>query len=338
MGSTSKFALALMSCLAVAATNGCAADPVEPVPVARVSTARLHGLAAFPAAVTAVVGFDVPALASSPLVQRHVGELLAREPEAARLLREFATMCGLTPEVDIDELLVGVEADGGAMLVARGRFEELRIVACVGTAVAAKGGTVEPRPGEPTPHYVVHGSPGEKDHFLGFAAPRTVIVSDRELLMKQALDAKAPRLMAQAGLAAQVKSVSASGAAAWGAGLVPPGVGERLVALTGGRVVRPPTTIAVRVELTTGVAAQLEVELESPADAEALAAFVREQLAQYVVIAHAAGLGDVAGKVTVETEAKRMWIAGRLDEQDLIRIEPRINAVVQLSRPDAGKP
>ena len=72
------------------------------------AAAAVEGLDTIPADVHVVVGLNVARLAQSPLVRRKVLDLLARSPEAKRLLEGLLSRCAIDPARDVETVLLAL--------------------------------------------------------------------------------------------------------------------------------------------------------------------------------------------------------------------------------------
>jgi hypothetical protein len=109
------------------------------------------------------------------------------------------------------------------------------------------------------------------------------------------------------------------GAALWGVGLMPPGVGERMVELTGGEVKAPARAVSFQLDVGRDVplAARLRLDMADAADASKLAGFARNQLGVLTIAAQRYGLGRLLAKTEIAAEDSGMVVSLRLDGDDV---------------------
>jgi hypothetical protein len=280
------------------------ADRRRPPPPQR-STVELS-LEHLPAETSAVIQLDASRLAKSPLVRRAVAALSARDAASADRLKDFFSRCQIDVEKDLGKLVVVLGPPGpqqDAALLVRGQLDEKRLVACVAET------TQEDRHQVP-----VYKTADEPPVFFAFAAPGSLVAATSVAWIDQFLDPRAPRLAPTAPLAKLIASESAKDATAWGAGILPAGVGERIVALTEGDVTRPAQAVTFRLDADAGLSLRVALEMATEADAEKLVAFAEDQRGWLAI---------VAGRYGVE-ELVRQFVMSRPEGSRQAVLEARV--------------
>ncbi len=287
------------------------------------AAASVEGLDALPADARVVVGANVPRLAASPLVKRAFAQMLARDAGLATRLAELQLRCKLDAAKDLDTVLVGLLGATAArevVLVAKGRFDEAAIATCVEGALVDKGGALEKKTDGGMTIYLVKNAEGAADVAFTFGAKDVIILADSEALLRRARDPKAPKIKGDAEMMRLIGQTDAR-AALWGAGKVPPEVGKGLVGAAGGNVQQPASAIWGHVELGTGMALELALEMASAADAKALLDVVQKQLAQFSIVAQAYSMGPIVNKIKSEIRGKVFVVTLMLDAEELAKLE-----------------
>src|SRR5262249_52384759 len=139
--------------------------------------------------------------------------------------------------------------------------------------------------------------------FLGFGASGTIVAATNQAWLGKILDEKAAKIGSQAETMALIKRVNPDDAA-WAVGFLPAGVGDALVKLADGKIAKPALSVMFEARLASGLAAQLAVDMQSSADADALAAFAKSQMDWLAVVAQRFSLGQMIAKVKVTADAK----------------------------------
>lgn len=304
------------------------------------AAAAVEGLDAIPAAVKVVVGLNVPRLAKSELLRRKVLELLTRNPDAQAMLEGLLTRCAIDPARDLTNVLIGLgdRPDGerrDSMLVAKGNFDEAKLVACVTASVVEKGGSLTTRVENGMTIHAVKGAPGERNLAFTFGAPDTVIVAQREEMLLAARDPAVPKIKSDAAMMALIGGADTR-AAIWGAGQMTASVGERLTKVTSGAVKAPAEAIFGHVDLEGGVTIELNMQMQSADDARELAKFVARQLKTYTVIAQSYELGPVLSRMKSESHERVFRVSLAMEPKDVEKIEQLISEQIS-KRQAAGK-
>jgi hypothetical protein len=91
---------------------------------ARAAVGPMPGVGmALPAQTRMVTGVDVRRLVASPFYQRYSRQALGQMP----VLRELEARTGLSPERDVDQVLLATQKDRGAAVIVLGRFDRKRV-------------------------------------------------------------------------------------------------------------------------------------------------------------------------------------------------------------------
>jgi hypothetical protein len=262
-----------------------------------------------PAATQVVLEARVAPLAASPLARRLIDGALAQDAESRGRLDALLARCRIDPARDIDRLTLAMKDTAEVALVAAGRFDAAAIVACV----RAEAGELEEtrHAGQP-----VHGTARrENPVFFTAGASRIVAATSRSWL--HAVLERGAALRDRPEMAALVGRADRA-AALWGAGLMPPGAGDRMVALTGGEVKQAARAVSFQVDLgrEAPLQASLRLEMADASDAQALARFARAQLDILTIAAQRYGLGRLLAKTKIAAEDQGMILSLRLDGDD----------------------
>ena len=233
-----------------------------------------------------MIQLDVRRLASSPLVRRAVAALESRDTASMDRLRELLGRCAIDVEKDLTTLTIVLAKPGpsqDAALLVRGNLDETHLVGCL------TGATREDRHQVPVYKTADETTPV----WLAFAAPGSVIASTSAAWLDPFLDPSAPRLAPTAPLARLISTESQTKAAAWGAGLLPEGVGERIVALTEGDVTRPAQAVTLRLDVDAGLSLRVALEMATEADADKLVSFAEDQRGWLAIVAGRYGVEEL---------------------------------------------
>jgi len=269
--------------------------------------------AAFPADTRAVIGVDVARVQASAVAVRAVRAVLDRDPETRAKLDALLSRCQIDPGADVKTLTLGMAGpeDVAVVVVWQAKtpatpstIDEAKIVACFGQTSTVE---VQGR------RYVSTGKDGQQV-FFAFGAEPSLVLATSDAWLAKVIDPAAPKL--GGAMAARLAQTSPN-AAVWGVGELPPGVGAKLVELSQGQLLAPATAIRFEVDLSTGVLASLSAEMQTPADAETLAALVKSQLDWAVVAAQRWGLSRLVAKTQVRSESNVVRVSLQLDEKQL---------------------
>jgi hypothetical protein len=263
-----------------------------------------------PAATQVVLEARVAPLAASPLARRLVDGALAQDAESRARLDTLLARCRIDLARDVDRLTLAMKDTSEVALVAAGRFDAPAIVACI----RAEAGELEE-----TRHagQAVHGT-ARRENPVFFAAGASRIMAATSRSWLHALLERGAALRDRPEMAAIVGRAD-RGAALWGAGLMPPGAGDRMVALTRGEVKQAARAVSFQVDLggrEAPLQASLRLEMADASDAQALARFARAQLDILTIAAQRYGLGRLLAKTKIAAEDQGMILSLRLDGDD----------------------
>jgi hypothetical protein len=290
------------------------------------SAATVEGLGALPGEAHIVVGANVAKLAESSLARRTIRRLLAEDAALAARVEALLVACKLDPAKDVETVHVGVVEDGGDyVLVARGAFEEARLVDCVRKTLAPSNGVLEARMIANAPAYVAKDETGAERGWLAFGAPNVLLLAGSEAWMTKARDPGASKLTGQADLMGLVHRTD-TGKALWAAGRLPASVARAIVDVSGGAVKGPPTGAWGHFEAgPQGLDLEANLDMASDEDATALVTFAKKQLEELAVIAQAQGLGPKVAKIQFTSAGKAVKLSLKLNASELAELEAQLD-------------
>ncbi len=265
---------------------------------------ELTGLAAVPASAEAVIAADVPRVLGSPLVERAVDTLLARDADLAARWQKLHDTC----KVDASQLrhvvlAIGPHAGpqpgtGPVLMVATGKLSETELATCVRDMVGRGGGSLTVK--EAGGRTLYEAKDGNRTMYFAFSRPDTVVLGSSEEYVvealgpgKKALDN--PELKRWLDLADQRLPV-------WGAGKVDERVRTGMVRATGGEVKVGPTAVALSADPTSGVKLELAAVMANTQDAKALESFANTQRGLLGYAAQAKHLGKMVDKLAIQAD------------------------------------
>ncbi len=293
------------------------------------------GLAAVPATATAVIGLDVSALAESAIVGRALERMFARDPGLQVALTKVLDDCDLDLGRDVDSATIALIPIGEAMvdslLVAKGRFREGKIVACLGKSLGeVTGGRLETAnfEGRALYHQVGGEGPGL---WFSFGSGDTVLVSSGRASMEASLGS-GPKLSGSRAGVARYLSRAATDANLWAIGNLDPAVAAGLVAATSGKVAAPSAVVA-SADLSDGLTLAAELQMASEEDAKVLISQATAQIAAVALVLQIDSLGRMVQKAELATDghwATLRWSLTKEELHDLMganlsEIGPRID-------------
>lgn len=311
--------LVLGAALALAVT-ACGKDG-DQAPALPEEVARVDGLRAMPAEVSAVIGVDVGALVDSKLVRRAAEQLFLRDAGLAERARGLVDACKLDLEKDVEEIVIGLlppegEAGSESVLIATGRFSESELTACLGRHLGARGGELHSKGAAGRTIYEAAEAGGD-GVWLGFGSAETAVVASSEEALVSALG-KGPKLAGQADMVALIARAGTD-AALWAAGRVDPQVGEGLVAGTGGQVAAPKALFG-HVGLDGGLELFLAAEMASGEDAKKLISVAKAQLEAGALVAQRHGLGPLVQRIEARADERTAALSLTLSEAELAKL------------------
>jgi hypothetical protein len=321
----SRLLSALALALAVAAALGCKSDDkkkpaTEP---ALPEHPALRGLDAIPAGMRVAVGVDVPKLSRSPLVQRAVSQMFARDPELKKRFDALSSACKFDPVEQLSSFVIGMGQGDEVVLAATGEFREPDIAVCVDKTLAADGGHLTTQTVAGRSAYRADSGQARPAVWFAFGGPDTLVVSSLERLLADALG-NGTKASADDRLAPLIARARPQDAAIWGAGAVPPAVGEGLVKATTGKVGAPQAMFG-RVRFDAGLHVELGAVMASPEDAKTLESEAKPQLELVSLAAQKYGLGRLVAQIGVRTDASTVVIELVLSEDQLREVLSRID-------------
>jgi len=272
-------------------------------------------------------------------VKRAFAHMLARDAALGTRLGELETRCKLDPAKDLDTVLVGLMGTTSArdvVLVAKGRFDEAAIAACVESSLSDKGGKLERKTAAGMTVYLVHGQESGGDVAFTFGAKDVLILADSEALLLRARDPAAPKLNASAPMMKLIAQTDTR-APLWGAGQVAPEVGRGLVAASEGKVKAPAQAIWGLADPGAGLTVELALEMANPDDAQALLSVVQKQLAQYAIVAQAYSLGPIVNKIKPEARGPVFVVRLALDASEMTKLESLLDSKAPTGDTEQGK-
>ena len=324
----SSVALALV--FAAACRGGCsrANDPAATVPLR---------LALLPEPVRIVVSMDAAKLRTSPAVAK-LAALGKGDPEGDRELEDFKRRTGLDPLTQIDSVLAGFPEnarDRGEMaFVLRAQhMDQARLVGYVRDQLQKKGDDLVS-----TSHgrFTLWSARNKPDVAGFFIDERTFVLGAGgwgPRLADLALTAH-PGDSAATNIDLTRLTERAADHAIWAAAIIPAETRRMLEGDPQTRAAASLTNLVVGLDLGRGLDALVTGDLASPADAQALAAKMQEQLrdakknAQILML----GLGPYLDGVTARANDKRFEIRASLGEPQVDDLLSRLSALLALAR------
>ncbi|MGE5185611.1 MAG: hypothetical protein ACM31C_26300 [Acidobacteriota bacterium] len=291
---------------AALAFGGCRKNSSGPSP-------EVSGLAAVPASAEVVLAVDVPRVMGSPLVERAVDALLARDPDLAARWQKLHDSCKL----DLDQIKHVVLAigpsrpaegatprdsspapppgTGPVLAVATGKLSETDFARCVRDMVGQGGGSLTAK--DVAGRTLYEAKDGKRTMYFAFGKPDTVVLGSNEAFVTEALGAgkKAldnPELKHWIELADQ-------NAPMWGAGRVDERVRQGLVRVTNGQLKAGPTAIVMSADTTKGAKLDVGLVMATPEDAKTLESFANTQKGLLGYAAQVKRLGTLVDKLAI---------------------------------------
>lgn len=309
--------------------------PVPPVPIA------VTGLAAVPAAVRAVVGINVEAIAEAWLVERAVEQMFLRDPGLAARVDDLITTCRFDPAKDLRTLTLALGEGANqeqALMVATGNFSEPEVVACVRTSLTEDGGTLSESQVEGRRFYQASARSDRADSvWFTFGDPRTLVVATSSEWLAEAVG-KGDKVLSKQPMAGWIERADPN-AGIWAAGALDQKIGGELVALVGGLVSAPPRALLGHIHLKDGLAVSLAAIAVSAEDAQALVALTNTQLRVGALALQRYGLGPLVSKLTVAAEGDTLHLRFALTEEELKDVLSRIDTTTEPAQDTpSGKP
>ncbi len=288
-------------------------------PADKPTLASVEGLQAVPASASVVIGLDVRKLVESPVVLRAVDRMLARD---ATLKDEFGAVlgaCKIDLTKDVDAATVAMIPRGSttdSLLVAKGRFSESALTACLGRFLGESGGRLESSEFEGRALYHQVGGEDPDGVWLSFGSKDTLLVaSAREALELSLSDGE--KLSGTKSALARFASRARTDAAIWAMATIDAAIGKGLVEATGGQV-KPAQSILGSVDLSEeGMNLVLEVEMRSEQDAKTLISQVAIQAQGFAMVIQIDAIGPLIKKLQLGTDGPWATLGWRLSNQEL---------------------
>jgi hypothetical protein len=271
---------------------------------AQAPSPELTGLAAVPASAEAVIAADVPRVLGSPLVERAVDTLLARDPDLAARWQKLHDTCKLdASQVKHVVLAIGPHTGpqpgtGPVLMVATGKLSETELATCVRDMVGHGGGTLTVKDAGGRTLY--EAKEGNRTMYFAFGRPDTVVLGSSEEFVvealgpgKKALDN--PEMKRWLDLADQRLPV-------WGAGKVDDRVRQGMLRATGGQVKAGLTAVAMAADPTNGAKLELAAVMASAQDAKGLESFANTQRGLLGYAAQAKHVGKIVDKLAIRAD------------------------------------
>jgi hypothetical protein len=317
-------------CAVIACTTGCgkkSGDGAAP------GSADLAGLAAVPASAEVVIGFDVGRIASSPLVERAIEQLLQRDAELATRWQRLQDSCKLDLVRQVKHVWLaigpnqppsgggsgsaaGKPGTGPTIVIATGQLGETDLAACVRAMVGQGGGALTAR--DVGGRTLYQAKDGSRTMFFAFGRPDTVVLGANEAYVTDALgtgtkiqdDVDMKRVLALADQNAPV----------WAAGRVDPRVRSGLVQNTGGKLTAGPLAFVAALDLSDGVRVQLGAVMANAADAKALETFANAEIGTLAMFGQARSLQRVIDKVEIHADDTVVRFVAKLSMDDINQV------------------
>ena len=283
----------------------------------------LAGLAAVPASAEVVVVADVGKVADSPLVQRAVDTLLARDSDLAVRWQKLHDTCKL----DIGNiknviLAIGPHAGpqpgtGPVLLVATGKLSETELATCVRNVVGQGSGSLTTKLADGRTVY--EAKDGNRVMYFAFSSPDTVVMGSSEPFVLEGVSGTGKKALDNPELKRWI-DLADQKAPLWAAGKVDDRVKEGLVRTTAGAISAGPTAIALSGDLSGSVKIDLRLVMANANDAKALQSFMKTQQGLIGYAAQAKGMGKVVDAITILADNDVVKFHAELGPDDVNRL------------------
>ncbi len=286
--------------------------------------AKIGGMSAIPASVDVVLGVDVRQLAGSPVVERAVGQMFLRDPQLRQQVDRLIIDCDFDPSIDLWNFVIGMgAAPEDVVMAATGNFAEVSITACVGKSMSQGGGRLISKEIGGRMAYFADGGPGKSGVWFSFGTDNTIILASTEEWLRLSLG-KTGKVSDNDRLAALISRADPA-RAIWAAGKVAPAIGQGLAETTGGKV-QAPVAMWGHLDLKDGLAAELGAEMVTAEDAKTAVSFAKTQMATITLMFQEEKIGRLVRKVTVDSDAKSVYLRVRLTESELAQVLSKIDS------------
>ena len=281
--------------------------------------AKVVGLHAVPASASAVIGLDVGEMAESPVVLRAIDRMFARDSTLKAELAAVLSACEIDITKDVFAATVALIPRGeftDSLLVAKGRFSESALTACLGRFLGESGGRLETSEFAGRTIYHQVGPDAVEGVWLSFGSADTLLVASARPALELSLGAGPKLATAKSGLA-QFAARTKTEATIWAMASVDPEVGQGLVAATGGQVEAAKSILASLDLRDGGMDLLLEFEMQNSDDAKVLISQASIQVQGMALVLQVKSLGPLLKKVKLTTDGPWASLAWRLSEEEV---------------------
>lgn len=278
------------------------------------------GAAMFPAETRALVGVNVGKIGASPLARRVVEWLLDSAPAQKQELTALLEVCAIDPAKDVDSVAIGVGAGPSEIaILAKGRFDEARLVPCLRQTMAKKGTEVaEKKIAGRTAYSAVDPVSGTAV-WIVFGDGTGVVIATGEAWLGKVLDPAAPKASGNADTQSLIGRVG-SDAAIWLAAYLTPEASQRVADVTKGAVKKGPPSLTAELALAETASLRVELDVAAPDDAMAMVDFARSQHIWLTLGAQKYGIGRIVNKLNFAAEGKVVAITLNLDQEEIEKL------------------
>jgi hypothetical protein len=284
---------------------------------------EVTGLAAVPSTADVVVGLDIVRLADSPIVERSIEMLLAREPDLASRWQSLRESCKLElAQVNRLMIALGPPPPGGRLgtgpmiLIATGKLSEPDIVKCARDIVGKGGGSLTVKNREGRTLYQV--KDGARTMFIAFGRPDTVILGNHDAYVQEAVGG-GNKALDNPELAGWIKLANQN-APVWVVGRVADRLKTSLVRASGGTLKAGAKAYVGSLDLTDGVKGELRALMESPEDAKQLESVANLNLVGLSWAAQREALARIVQKVSIKAQGDTVRFSVPLTMDDVNRV------------------
>jgi hypothetical protein len=314
--------LSILLLLLAVACDGKSAASQQPAPFA-------DGAAMFPSETRALIGFRVAAIGKSPLAGRMIDWMMETDPTQQQALIGLLRTCAVDPAKDVDTVAIGIGAGPSEIAVlAKGRFDETALLACLRDSMTKKGGKLEAKKlGGRMAYNAVDAASGTSV-WIAFGAGSGVVVATSESWLTQVLDPSVPKAAGRADTSALVGRVGGD-AAIWGVVYLTPETSQRIADATKGAVKQGPGSLTGELALDDTAALTVKLDLPTPEDAVALIDFARSQHIWIALAAQKLGIGRIVNKLAFAADGKVVSIGLRLDQAEVTQLVEALDKLAE---------
>ena len=286
------------------------------------------GLAAVPSSAEVVIAADVPRVASSPLVQRAVDQLLLRDADLASRWQQLRERCKLDV-AHVHDIVLAIGPNGGphpgtgpVLMVATGQLSETALAGCVRAMVGQGGGTLSAKPAGQRTLY--EAKDGNRTMYFAFSRADTVVLGTSEAFVREAIGT-GKKALDNPDLARWIGMANHK-APLWAAGRVDPRVREGLVRVTSGKLSSGPQAMVLSLDPTSGASLEVGAVMASADDAKTLETFGKSQLGLLAMAAQAKSLGPIVDKVQISSDGALVRFHVELTTEDVNHVLSALDA------------